>query len=380
MSKISLTRDGSKICILDENGVCVVKYDFNGGLYLNQNDREIKLSTTKSKLSNVSLEDTCSDDNDILKLMALISKSEYYFNKKQHSKVRNIGSIISRFPHFHMEEKLIRQGFDVDRKLSQYISEKVNNLSKSLLKVVKDNNIPLSNIPKYIQEKYFIELYNYFKENNINVNFDFINNNWESIQQLLDLGYNYKSLVDYMIKLRDREGFDISSSMITCIRDYANMSSSMGRFKNGSKYGKFEKYPKFLKTTHDIVAKNYYVFKKEHDVELFKMSIDKDLEYTNKKDKYCIIVPKTPNDIINEGQQLNHCVYSYVDYILEKKLQIVFMRDIDNIEEPLVTVEIKHGRITQYAGHSNRKLTDDELEYLLKYAIEKNLKLNVDIK
>ena len=79
--------------------------------------------------------------------------------------------------------------------------------------------------------------------------------------------------------------------------------------------------------------------------------------------------PKTVNEIVNEGSALNHCVAAYVSRVVDRSCIIVFLRKTDEVEKPLVTVEISPDgkQVLQSRGHSNRDLTEEEQKFLNKY-------------
>ena len=91
------------------------------------------------------------------------------------------------------------------------------------------------------------------------------------------------------------------------------------------------------------------------------------------KDEYCVVTPKKCDDIKNEGTELNHCVGSYIDSVLQGRTQIVFMRSSDNPEQSLVTLEIRSRSIQQARGYSNREVSEEEAKWLEGYAKAKNL-------
>ena len=118
-----------------------------------------------------------------------------------------------------------------------------------------------------------------------------------------------------------------------------------------------EKYPRFLKSKHDILAKNYSMFKNnnENKNKLFKLSQEKIEKYNYKDKNFSIIIPMQPKELIDEGISLSHCVGSYIDRVIDEKCNIVFMRKNDNLEESYITIEIKNKTITQAQGKYNRK-------------------------
>ena len=116
-----------------------------------------------------------------------------------------------------------------------------------------------------------------------------------------------------------------------------------------------------------------YAYLKDKE-ELFDNAYDGSLEYSN--GKYTIIEPKSTGDIFKEANQMHNCVASYIDRIIEGRTKIVFMREKENIDDSLVTVEVKNGHICQAYQKSNCRISEEQRKFLEKYA--KNRKLVLD--
>lgn len=74
-------------------------------------------------------------------------------------------------------------------------------------------------------------------------------------------------------------------------------------------------------------------------------------EYDN--GEFSIIIPKTTQDIINEGKALHHCVGVYVDKVIRREDMIYFLRKDRNV--PYVTIEVKDKKVTQVEGDMNNR-------------------------
>lgn len=74
-------------------------------------------------------------------------------------------------------------------------------------------------------------------------------------------------------------------------------------------------------------------------------------EYDN--GEFSITIPKTTQDIINEGKALHHCVGVYVDKVVRREDMIYFLRKDRNV--PYVTIEVKDKKITQVEGDMNNR-------------------------
>ena len=202
----------------------------------------------------------------------------------------------------------------------------------------------------------------------------FFYNKWEYFYGLVTkYNYEYKTLLKYLCFLQKYEGYTCYDNAINDLEDYANMSSKIAIVCD--RPNKFEKYPHFLRSRHDIVACNFNSIKKEYEDQLFANQYDGSLNYNGKK--LCIIEPATPKDILKEAQAMHNCVASYIDSIIDGTTKIVFLREKKTPDESLVTVEVKRGKIIQAYQQCNTKITDEQYDFLSDYA--KNKKLTLDI-
>ena len=182
--------------------------------------------------------------------------------------------------------------------------------------------------------------------------------------------YDLKSLINYIVNyLIPFENMEFSDA-IGLLRDYYSMASAIGR--------NVKKYPKYLRSMHDIITSNYNSFKKEYAEDLFAKRQIKELECKEKV--YCVINPKISKDVISEGTSLNHCVGSYIDKIINGQTNILFLRLAKEPENSLVTLEVIDKELTQAKGAYNRKPTEEEAKFLIKYCKEKELGLKMDLK
>lgn len=181
---------------------------------------------------------------------------------------------------------------------------------------------------------------------------------------LIGLGYDSKRLMDYVFDDLDHQGIGqhINNQVngMDLVRDYARMATDVvGR--------DFDRYPRYLKTAHDIVMRNYRVNKSQVLVKKYEGLYEglKRLEY--KGEKFSIVVPKSLDLVVKEGQSLNHCVANYIDGLVEGQYSIVFLRDNEDLDRPLVTVQIHGDRISQARGVNNRAVTQEEQAFLDKF-------------
>lgn len=114
--------------------------------------------------------------------------------------------------------------------------------------------------------------------------------------------------------------------------------------------------PKNLQEAHERLTK---IIKIKAD-ELAQQELEErnkklaEMEYTDEKRGLQIVIPKSVQEIIDEGKRLNHCVGGYAQRHAEGKLTILFLRTTDKPDVPYYTMEVNtEGRIIQCRGYRN---------------------------
>jgi hypothetical protein len=157
--------------------------------------------------------------------------------------------------------------------------------------------------------------------------------------------YNYK-LLDY-------------------IADYARMSEMvLGQ-------GNFEKYPENIRQAHNDVLPMFNERKQEFDEKSYEQRINLKLEFED--DDFKIVYPKKTDDIVAEGKALRHCVGGYVRNVIEGRTTILFLRKLNELHTPFVTLELRDGSIVQAKGRGNSAPPYDAKQFLKEYSKKKKL-------
>ena len=60
-------------------------------------------------------------------------------------------------------------------------------------------------------------------------------------------------------------------------------------------------------------------------------------------------------DLINEGFELHHCVSTYIDEYASGKTTIIFIRNQEEIDRPLYTMEFRNKEIVQIRAKYNQE-------------------------
>lgn len=137
--------------------------------------------------------------------------------------------------------------------------------------------------------------------------------------------------------------------------DYLAMAKEVGyNLKNKEK-----KYPDSLKKEHDIVENVFYTMKNSYDKKAFeeKAKENSKFNYSLKELGLFARVPTTPQEVINEGIDLHHCVGHYVNPIINGSAIVSFIRKYSDPETSYYTVEISSdgviNKILQVKGDMN---------------------------
>jgi hypothetical protein len=181
--------------------------------------------------------------------------------------------------------------------------------------------------------------------------------------------YSHDRLMERANYYQIFEGLDPDETLST-LRDYAMMQTRM--LAEGRKYNK---YPDHLLSRHKIVQKNYNQHKEIYDEIGFERIINQYKHFEFKDKNYSTVLPKTTQDIKDEGSQLKHCVSSYIRLIYDNKSIVLFVRENKELDIPFVTLDIQKGKITQARGLQNKMADSDVKLFLEKFAKKKDLEI-----
>ncbi len=247
-------------------------------------------------------------------------------------------------------------------------------LPKFALKYIRENNNvgvfeikQIKNALKKIDGNRFKELMEIVRDEST------VSELCRTLDTLIEIHDNYKynnlkKLTLYLFReIRMNQGIDSPSHGSMLLRDYIRMATKLGQ--------DFEKYPKSLKKEHDVTLMNYNVQKNEIKKKDFEEAVNTDeykkLEY--KRKDYSIVAPKEMQDLIKEGNELSHCIASYVQNVIDNKCQILFMRNTNELDKPYVSIEVRNGNIRQVKGFANRNTRSEEKEFIKEWAKKKEL-------
>lgn len=136
--------------------------------------------------------------------------------------------------------------------------------------------------------------------------------------------------------------------------------------------------PHDFKRWHDIRTDQYATQRAIEDekrrkelYEKFKAVAEKYIDLQRKgKDAYVVIIAQSPAELVAEGEALNHCVgkMNYDQRFVREESLIFFVREKDNLQTPLVTVEysLQQHKVLQWYGYHDSKPKEDILNFVNK--------------
>lgn len=137
-------------------------------------------------------------------------------------------------------------------------------------------------------------------------------------------------------------------------------------------YGTLDKdllYPKDLKVAHDRTI----MLVKEKENEALSNKINKatekyiDFTFEDKKAGLMITPCRSHNDLLKEGELLQHCVATYAQSVAAGRTCIFFIRKLSEPDIPYYTLELKEGRVIQNRGFKNCDRTPQVIAFEKKW-------------
>lgn len=144
-------------------------------------------------------------------------------------------------------------------------------------------------------------------------------------------------------------------------------------------YGKIkEKYPSNLQTHHARLSRIERQMREAIERKGFDAQAIVAKEYEWKMDKdegnYIFVAPTAPEDFYNEARNQANCLAGYVSRFAKGEDIIMFMRDKEQPEASLVTIEIIGDTITQALRRSNYQPLLEQVRAIKKFAKKFKLK------
>lgn len=174
--------------------------------------------------------------------------------------------------------------------------------------------------------------------------------------------FDLRTFVDYMFCECTRQGYAEDASAFWYLwADYLDQQYFL--------YGEVrDKYSETLASAEKITSYKQMQIKRQVSEEQFAAAAQFLSHFEYQGNKYSIIAPKTPEDVIEEGRQMSHCVGGYVNRIANLDTYIFFMRANTALDQSLITVEVRtDGTLGQVRARFNRKPHEEQLAFVEKW-------------
>lgn len=129
-----------------------------------------------------------------------------------------------------------------------------------------------------------------------------------------------------------------------------------------------EKMPKDIVKDHDLLSAQYQYVKDKITETHFKEKVKQNkllLDHLPESKKFTIISPENPNDLIEEGLRMHHCVGTYVNRYASGSSKIFFLRNKVDLDAPCVTIELnKNNSLVQARSFANSNPSKEISEFI----------------
>lgn len=192
---------------------------------------------------------------------------------------------------------------------------------------------------------------------------------------------SYKYDIDILFKVMNKTGLSLKK-----VLNYVNKQGDHYRIRDWNDYlnqciklkydmtDTLVTKPKNLHEAHERLTKILQIEADKLAQQELEERIKKlaEMEYIDEERGLQIVIPKSVQEIVDEGKRLNHCVGGYAQRHVEGKLTILFLRTIEKPDVPYYTMEVNtDGRIVQCRGYKNncannpkpQEIIDFEKEY-----------------
>lgn len=340
---------------------------------------------------------------DTIKGEAFYEAYEYYYLNK----IKNLVSAVKRCRKICDDyEQLIKSEIDIYN--YQYIvnSSKTTPIEQLGVTPAIFKRL-VKTTPKYYKK--IIDIHKQFKEQSLNYldmfekhkEFAYDSYNANKIYRLMTVGkISLKKIYKYLYEDAPRkQGLYSPRQTLELLYDSFEMVQSLKL--------NLEKSPAALVRYHDVLTREYDMVKDEIKNERFTNVLETYKEYefyseiteeeilerqesekaineyikteTNKNQKYNMILPKSIDDLVREGKEMNHCVGGYVDRVIRRESLILFLREADNPNKSYVTIEVRPttNKIQQIRCNSNAKLTNPRaIEFIENWCKEHGIEVS----
>ena len=198
----------------------------------------------------------------------------------------------------------------------------------------------------------------------------------EEIRYLAKTGRNFAVYIRHttmhkMIRYM-KEQLKSDSAKLRDYHDTLQLAATLGYNLNDE----YILFPRNMEERH----RQYIEERRERDLEIQKAEDDKkDMIlirtikqqgwklYEMETEKFLIRLPEKVHEIRKEGNELHHCVATYIERMLGGKTCILFIREKENPGQAFYTIEVKDGKVIQCRGKHNKAMTEEVKDFVKQF-------------
>lgn len=133
-------------------------------------------------------------------------------------------------------------------------------------------------------------------------------------------------------------------------------------------------YPDNFQKAHENLSKQLKI-KESEELRLKMEKRRNELEKLSiNKNGYIIFPLLSPDELYDEGKNMQHCVGSYTDRVAKGLCAIFSVRKSEDISKPLATIELRGKKVIQVRAKKNRQPSDDIANFVRSW--ERQFKLS----
>lgn len=148
--------------------------------------------------------------------------------------------------------------------------------------------------------------------------------------------------------------------------DHMRIVKALGLDINNTMYSK----PKDFSSLHNALSTELSALRNKETYEKVKKTLRSEKSFAFSHGVFCLIVPKTANEIVMEGKNQEHCVGTYLDRVADKRSVIVFIRRVEELDKAFYTMEINPEtmKVVQCRGYRNSDMTPEVRSFVELYS------------
>lgn len=225
--------------------------------------------------------------------------------------------------------------------------------------------------------EWFVKYVNEAKEKNISMSNHWINNFSSYIRYMnakAECGKYHELITPRMYEyIKNSSDLELNEELWGVIAYYlvkqkvwefcGNSSSKVTEYLSWCKYmGKTPEKTSNFTREYVETQKTYLLKKEEYDNKKMQEHFAKHSKAFNfTYGNYTVVIPKTAQDIVDEGANMHHCVGGYAPEVVNGKQYIIFIRHKDTPNECYITCQVYNsGKIGQYYLAYDKHITSAE--------------------